>query len=133
MNKVHKDLTFTTAYLLILLSRAKLQKNTWTIYSKHCNAELSMKLSKCHFFAKEILYLGHVLSTMGIKLLPSKMATIKWMKPPKNAKQVRAFLGLVGYYHKFTKNFAQITKPLTALTNLDAKFYWSSGHQCSIQ
>ena len=76
-----------------------------------------MKLSKCHFFTKEIQYLGHVLSTTGIKLLPSKTAAIKLMNPPKNAKQVRAFLGLVGYYCKFIKNFAHIAKPQTALSH----------------
>ena len=54
-----------------------------------------MKLSKCHFFAKEIQYLGHVLSTTGIKALPSKTAAIKLMSPPKNAKQVREFLDLL--------------------------------------
>ena len=87
-----------------------------------------MTLSKCHFFAKEIQNLGHVLSTPGIKPLPSKTAAIKRMKPPKNAKQVRTFFGLVGYYHKLIKNFAQISKPLTALTCHDAKFAWTSGH-----
>ena len=49
------------------------------------------------------------------------------MKPPKNAKQVRAFLGLVGYYHKFIKNLAWIAD-LTALTHHDVKFAWTSGH-----
>ena len=62
-----------------------------------------MKLSRCHFFAKEIQYLGHVLSSTGIKPLSSKTAAIKLMNLLKNAKQVRAFLGLVGYYHKFIK------------------------------
>ena len=87
-----------------------------------------MKLSKCQFLAKESQYLGHVLSTTGIKPLPSKKAAIKLMNPPKNAKQVRAFLGLVGYYCKFIKNFACIAKPLTALTHHDLKFVWTSGH-----
>ena len=87
-----------------------------------------MKLNKCHFFAKEIQYLGHVLSTTGIKPLPSKTAAIKLMNPPQNAKQVRAFLGLVGYYHKFIRNFVCIAKPVTALTHHDAKFTWTSSH-----
>ena len=43
-----------------------------------------------------------------------------------NAKQVRAFFGLVGYYHKFIKKFAHIAKPLTALTCHDAKFFLTS-------
>ena len=77
---------------------------------------------------QEIQYLGHVLSTTGIKLLPSKTAAIMLMKPLKNAKQVRSFLRLVGYYHRFIKNLACIAKPLTALTCHDAKFSWRSGH-----
>ena len=37
------------------------------------------------------------------------------MQPPKNAKEVWAFLGLVGYYQKFIKNFASIAKPVQLL------------------
>ena len=50
------------------------------------------------------------------------------MNPPKYAKQVSAFLGLVGYYHKFNKNFAHIAKPLTTLSHHDAKFVWTLSH-----
>ena len=57
------------------------------------------------------------------------MSAIKLMKPPKNAKQVRAFIGLFGYYHKFIKNSVLIAKPLTVLTHHDAKFAWTSGHE----
>ena len=85
-----------------------------------------MKLSKCHFFDKEIQYLG--LSSTGIKPLPSKTADIKLINPSKNVKEVRAFLGLVGYYCKFIKNFARIAKLLTALTHHDVKFVWTSTH-----
>ena len=87
-----------------------------------------MKLSKCHFFAKGIQYLGHILSTMGIRLLPSKTQAINTMHPTKTAKQVHTFLGLVEYYRKFIKNFAKIAKPLTLLTHHKAKFKWTSAH-----
>ena len=56
------------------------------------------------------------------------MAAIKLMIPAKDAKQVRAFLGLVGYYQEFIKTFAWIAKPLTTLTHHDAKSAWTSGH-----
>ena len=79
-----------------------------------------MKLSKCHFFAKEIQYLGHVFCSTGIKPPPSKTAVIKLMNSPKNAKQVRAFLEPLGYYCQFMKKFAHVAKPLTALTHHDA-------------
>ena len=49
------------------------------VFHNVCNAKLSMKLSKCYFFAKEIQYFGHVLSTTGITLLPSKTKAINLM------------------------------------------------------
>ena len=87
-----------------------------------------MKLGKCHFFTKEIQYLSLIFSITHIIPLPSKTAAIKLVNPPKNALQLRAFLGLVGYYHKFIKNFAHIAKLLTALISHDAKFVWTSTH-----
>ena len=88
-----------------------------------------MKLSKCHFFSKEIQYLGHILSTKGIHPLPSKTQAIQKMYPPTTPKQVCAFLGLVGYYRKFIQNFAKIAKLLTLLTRQEVKFKWTPEHQ----
>ena len=88
-----------------------------------------MKLGKCHFFSKEIQYLGHILSTQGIHPLPSETQTIQKMHPPTTPKQVHAFLGLVGYYRKFIKDFAKIAKLLTLLTRQPVKFEWTPAHQ----
>ena len=49
------------------------------------------------------------------------------MNPPTTPKQVRAFLGLVGYYRKFIRGFAKIAKPLT-LTRQQVKFDWTPEH-----
>ena len=92
------------------------------VFEKLQAAKLSMKLSKCHFFSKEIQYLGHILSTRGIQPLPSKTQTIKNMHPPTTPKQFHAFLSLVGYYRKLFKNFTNIAKPLTLLTCQQVKF-----------
>ena len=84
--------------------------------------------SICHFFIKEIQYLGHIISTKGIWPLPSKTQAIQNMHPLKMPKQVCVFLGLVGYYRKFIKNFAKITKPLMLLTHQQIKFEWTPTH-----
>ena len=97
----------------------------WEI-KKH--TQLSMKLSKCHFFTKEIQYLGHILSTKGIRPLLSKTQVIKNMHLPKMPKQVCAFIGLMGYYRKFIRNCAKIAKPLTLLTHQQAKFKQTPSH-----
>ena len=87
MNKVLKDLAFTFAYLDVIIIYCRtagdhldqLQQG----FHKLCYAELTMNVSKFHFFAKEIQYLGHILSTTGIKPLPSKTAAIKLTRPPR--------------------------------------------------
>ena len=55
-----------------------------------------------------------------------KMQAIRNMHLPKTPKQVHAFLGLVGYYRKFIRNFEKIAKPLTLLTCQPAKFEWDT-------
>ena len=55
------------------------------VFKKLWNAKLSMKLSKCHFFAKDIKYLGHILSTTGIRPLPLKTQAINNMQPPRHS------------------------------------------------
>ena len=77
---------------------------------------------------KAIQYLGHILSTKGIWPLPSKTQAIQNMHPPKIPKQVCAFLVLVGYYRKYSKNFAKIAKPLKLLTCQQVKFDWTPTH-----
>ena len=92
MNKVLKDLPFTIAYLDDIIIYGKSAEyyldHLQQVFHKLQNAKLSMELSKCHFFTKEIQYLGHILSTTGIKPLMSKVEAIKTMQPLKNAKQV---------------------------------------------
>ena len=130
MMGVLKDLPFAMAYLdnIIIYSSTPEEhlEHIRTVFEKLRDAKLSMKLSKCHFFAKEIQYLGHILGMEGIKPVPAKTEAIKAMHPPVNPKQVRAFLGLVGYYRKLIKNFTKIAKPLTMLTRMDVKFKWKT-------
>ena len=131
MTGVLKDLPFAMAYLDDIIIYSSIPEEHLqpikTVFKKLCHAKLSMKLSKCHFFTKEIQHLGHILG----RPVPAKTEAIKAMHPPVNPKQVCAFLGLVGYYRKFIKNFAKIAKPLTVLTRMDVKFKWKETHHCT--
>ena len=53
------------------------------------------------------------------------------MPAPKNAKEIKQFLGLTGYYRKFVPRFADISRPLTTLTKKDKKFEWTPACQKS--
>ena len=85
---------------------------------------MKLKLQKCSFFKKHIQYLGHLISDEGIQPLLEKLESIAKMPIPKNAKQVKQFLGLVGYYRKFIPRFADISRILTKLTRKDQEFKW---------
>ena len=71
-----------------------------------------------------IEYLGHLISEKGIELMLDKLSAIKEMPAPRNPKEIKQFLGLVGYYQKFIPWFLDIAKPLTRLTRHDTMFKW---------
>ena len=73
------------------------------------------KLSKCDFWLKEVSFLGHIVSTEGIKVDPAKIEAIVSWKPPRNVTEMRSFLGLAEYYRRFVKGFSIIASTLTKL------------------
>ena len=81
-------------------------------------SELNLTLApeKCTFFQNQVKYLGHILTSNGIKQDPSKIKAIKEAAIPKTLKDLRSFMGMASYYRKFTKNFADLVAPLTDLT-----------------
>ena len=95
------------------------------IFSRLKAAGLKLKLEKCCFFKKHIQYLGHLISAEGIEPLPEKLESIAKMPAPKNPKEVKQFLGLVGYYRKFVPRFVDISWVLTHLTKKDVEFKWT--------
>ena len=129
MTCVLKDFSFTITYLddIIIFSRTAEEhlNHIKKVFKKLWNAHLLMR---CHFFTKEIQYLEHILSTTGIRPLPSKTQAIHNMHPPITAKQVSTFLGLTGYYSKCIKDFAKMAKQLTLLTCQRAKLKWTPVH-----
>ena len=95
------------------------------IFSRLQHFELKMKRENCAFFKQHIQYLGHLISKAGLEPLPEKLESIRKMPAAKSLKEVKQFLGLIGYYRKFVPQFADISRPLTCLTCHDAKFEWS--------
>ena len=87
-------------------------KRLEAVFQKLCAAGLKLKPSKCFFFREEIEYLGHVVSGKGISTNPKKIEAVSKWPTPKTVYDVRSFLGFVGYYRRFIKNFSRITKPI---------------------
>ena len=97
------------------------------------NEGLKLKLSKCHFFKKKLKYLGHVITVDGFKPDEKKIKSIKDYPAPLNIKQLLAFLGLVNYYRKFLKGFADLAHYLTELTKKATQWVWGERERDAFQ
>ncbi|TFY52450.1 hypothetical protein EVJ58_g10012 [Rhodofomes roseus] len=96
------------------------------------DAKLYCNPKKCHFFLLELDFLGHKISQRGIEAQSTKVDKILQWPVPKNATDVRAFLGLVRYIATYLPNLAEHTRVLTPLTTKDAKRdfpEWQESHQ----
>ena len=57
--------------------------------------------------------------------MPEKLDGIQKMLPPQTPKEVKQFLGLIGYYRKFVPRFSDLARPLNALTQKNIEFEWT--------
>ena len=129
INDVLKGCNFAMGYLddIIIYSRSEKEhlEHLEEIFTRLKAAGLKLKLEKCCFFKKHIQYLRHLISADGIQSLPEKLESIAKMPAPRNPKEVKQFLRLVGYYRKFVPRFTDISRVLTHLTKKDIEFKWT--------
>ncbi|KAF1335924.1 reverse transcriptase, partial [Globisporangium splendens] len=84
--------------------------------------KLYANLKKCMFFAPEIPVLGCFVGKSGVRADPEKVKAIDDWPVPKNVKQLRQWLGLANYLHKYTRNYAALVQPLTQLLKKDVEW-----------
>ena len=105
------------------------------VFQKIRGARLTVKPSRCLFGFEKVDFVGHEVGQAKIRALPDKVEQILKVAAPKTKKQVRAFLGLSGYYRKYVKNYAAVATPLTDLTKKGApnQVRWSDDLQRSFE
>ena len=68
-----------------------------------------------------------------IQLLPQKLNSIHNMPKPKSPKEIKQFLGLMGYYRKFVPRFSDVARPLMKLLAHECEFNWNNKCDISFQ
>lgn len=96
------------------------------VFQRLRETNFKIQLDKSEFLKKEVAYLGHIVTPFGVKPNPDKIRAIKNYPIPKTTKEIKGFLGLLGYYRKFIRDFAKITKPITKCLKKGAQIIHNS-------
>ena len=102
------------------------------VFNRLRAASLKLKRKKCDFLQTTVKFLGHELTTEGVKPLKDTVDAIVQFNQPRTVKQVRAFLGMAGFYRKFVKGFSSIASPLYEATTKQ-KLEWTPECQVAFQ
>ncbi|KAK1617173.1 hypothetical protein QYE76_022690 [Lolium multiflorum] len=139
MNKIFMN--FLDKFVVVFIDDILIYSKTEEEHEQHLEMvletlrehQLYAKFSKCEFWLREVGFLGHILSAGGIAVDPSKIKTVAEWKAPTTQTEVRAFLGLAGYYRRFVEGFSSIARPMTQLLKKDKKFEWTNKCEESFQ
>lgn len=132
MDNVLQGVPNTIVYLDdILVFSTSLQEhivNLKQIFQRLRETNFKIQMDKSEFLKRETPYLGHVITPEGVKPNPDKISAILKYPIPKTTKQIKGFLGLLGYYRRFIPDFAKITKPLTTCLKKGSKIVVNSDY-----
>jgi hypothetical protein len=124
---------FINDILIFSKTEEEHEKHLRMVLEKPRSNQLYSKFNKCEFWLKEVAFLGHVISTGGVLVDPSKVKDMLNFVPPTNASEIRSFLGLAGYYRRFIKDFSKIAKPITRLLEKNKDFDWTEECQTNFE
>uniref|UniRef100_A0ABD2XHQ2 RNA-directed DNA polymerase n=1 Tax=Trichogramma kaykai TaxID=54128 RepID=A0ABD2XHQ2_9HYME len=118
------------AYLddIILVTETFEQHMIWIerVIRTLIDAKLVVNRDKCEFCCQSVKFLGYVLDSSGFRVDSDRVRPIYEYPAPRNVKQVRRLLGMVGWYSRFIKNEAEIKVPLAKLLRKDVVFVWGA-------
>lgn len=95
--------------------------------------KLTAAWHKCHFFQKQLLFLGHIVSAEGVKADSAKVKAVADFPKPTDQHQLRSFLGMCNYFRKFIQRYAPMVSPLTQLLRKDSVYEWGQKQEEAFQ
>ena len=137
MEKVLQGLPGVVIYIDDILVKGKTDEehleNLAQVFSRLLDYGIRLKKSKCSFMCPSVEYLGYVVDAKGLHPMPSKVTAITMAPRPMSVKEVRSFLGLVGYYRKFFPNMSTIAQSLNQLLEQGRRWKWTEECEKSFQ
>ena len=103
--------------------------NLEAVLKKLSEAGLRLRKEKCFFMVPEVTYCGYVINGRGIKPVEAKVDAIQNAPVPENVTQLRAFLRMLNYYHRFLPDIATVLEPLHKLLRQGTNWCWKTEQQ----
>ena len=127
------DLTASLPHCVVYLDDIVVYSSSWSehlaqldaLFCVLAKANLVVNLPKSEFVSAQLQYLGHMIGLGTLAPPTSKCEDIQSIAVPCNKRQVRRFLGTVGYYRRYISNFAELALPLTDLLRKNKSFVWT--------
>lgn len=91
------------------------------VFERLRSSNFKVQLDKSEFLRKEIAFLGHLVSTEGIKPNPAKIEAIQKFPIPRTRREIKSFVGLLSYYRKFIPDLARLLRPMTDCLKQDRR------------
>lgn len=104
-----------------------------TVFRRLSEANLTINLAKCEFGQATVVYLGKVVGRGQVRPVQSKVEAILNYPPPTTRRELRRFLGMVGYYRSFCKNSSAFASPLTDLLSSKVTYNWTPRSQAAFE
>ena len=93
------------------------------VLSRLSDFGLQLKAKKCTIMQTEMASLGDIVGRTGLTCNPEKISAVRNWHALDKVKAVRQFVGFVGYYCQFVKDFAGLAEPVVALTQKGAPLF----------
>jgi len=103
-------IVFIDDILVYSETREDYEQHLRTVLQTLREMKLYAKFSKCEFWLDSVAFLGHIVSSEGIKVDPKKVEAVQSWPRPSSATEIRSFLGLAGYYRRFVEGFSSIAE-----------------------
>lgn len=83
--------------------------------------------------ADEVVYMGHLVNSQGIRATKDKIESIQKAPSPSNVSELKSYLGLLNYYRTFLPNLSTVLQPLHELLQNDVQWAWSNNCEKAFQ
>ena len=129
-------LTFIAVYLddICIFSRTRAEHilHVTAVLQRLRDRNLFVKPTKCEWMQTEVEFLGHMASSNGLSVHPTKCTALQNWPAPVNVSEVRTLLGTFGFWRSYIRSYADIAAPLTTLTSKNSPWRWGDTEQSAL-